>query len=112
MPHSPIPSDSLGDLEPMVCPECHFDYLHHICVEVFSRYEDEDSGQHVVVGNKDMAREDSWTTEGVRIDREMQGNPSLRRHGLRIHFMCEGCKARPSLNIYQHKGGSYMGWAQ
>jgi len=77
------------------CPSCGSNYLHHEKVEVFERGEDSENGLHVTV------------TEGsVHTDSNLADNPSARRHGLNIHFWCEGCKAKPVLSILQHKGNT------
>jgi hypothetical protein len=40
----------------------------------------------------------------VSIDDLLDGNPSQRRQGLRVHFRCETCEATPLLTLAQHKG--------
>lgn len=55
------------------CPACGNDYMHHDRVEVFECGEDATYGLRVVVA------EGSVTT-----DTSLQGNPSSRRHGLRV----------------------------
>lgn len=81
----------------LLCPSCGFNYLHHEQVEIFEREEDQEHCIHVSVA------------EGkATIDTSPAGNPSSRRHGLRIHFSCEGCSARPILTIAQHKGNTLV----
>ena len=79
------------------CPSCGLHCLHHEKVEIFERGEDEEMGLHVTVENR-----------VVKTDINISNNPSLRRHGLKICFSCEGCKAKPVLSISQHKGSSYV----
>jgi hypothetical protein len=79
------------------CPSCGYNYLHHEKVEIFERGEDEEKGLHVKVENG-----------MVTTDTNLSGNPSARRHGLTIHFWCEGCKAKPVLSISQHKGNTLV----
>lgn len=81
----------------LLCPNCGFNYLHHDRVEVFERSEDAPQGVHVIVN-------DGRAT----VDSSLAGNPSSRRHGLAIHFWCEGCKATPLLTIAQHKGVTHV----
>lgn len=77
----------------LLCPACGFTYLHHTSVEIFERSEDAENGVHITVeGGK------------ATVDNSLKGNPSSRRHGLRIRFSCEGCEATPVLTIKQHKG--------
>lgn len=81
----------------LLCPSCGNNYLHHDRVEVFERSEDETQGLHVSV------------SEGkATLDNALSGNPSARRHGLSIHFWCEGCSTRSVLNIAQHKGNTFI----
>jgi len=92
----------------LLCPNCGGNNLHQDKVETFDRAEDEYGVQI------------RTTSCGGRtiIDRDMTMNPSPRRNGLRIHFECEsgmteeGKKSTcaPVLNIYQHKGTTYMRW--
>lgn len=79
------------------CPSCGSSYLTHQRVEVFERKEDNNRGLHVTV-----------IGELVQTDTLMEGNPSRRRHGIAIHFVCEGGSAQPVLTIAQHKGYTFM----
>lgn len=79
------------------CPSCGFNYLHHNRIEIFERGEDEQKGLHVTVENGEL-----------QTNTNLEGNPSSRRHGLLIHFWCEGCKAQPVLSISQHKGNTWV----
>jgi len=81
----------------LACPSCGFNYLHHDKVEVFECEEDAAQGIHVTIA-------DAKAT----FDTSLEGNPSARRHGLKIYFWCEGCKAKPVLSIIQHKGNTYV----
>lgn len=87
--------DDGGRLE---CPACGNDYMHHDRVEIFECGEDATSGLRVVVADGT-----------VTTDTSLQGNPSSRRHGLRVHFWCEGCSVRSFMEISQHKGNTYVG---
>ena len=81
----------------LVCPSCGNNYLHHEQVEMFDCGEDAKHGLHVTVGGG-----------YVTTDTSLEGNPSARRHGLKIQFECEGCEAKPTMSIYQHKGNTYF----
>jgi len=85
----------------LLCPSCGGNYLHHGRVEVFERAEDEDKGIHVSV-------EDGKAI----IDTSLTNNPSARRHGISIHFSCEGCSAKPVLTFAQHKGNTFVDFKQ
>ena len=81
----------------LLCPKCDGNYLHHEQVEVFECGEDAKTGVHIVVG------------EGkATVDTSLDGNPSSRRHGLKIRFRCEQCGAKPLMSISQHKGNTYF----
>lgn len=77
----------------LLCPACRGNNLHQIRTEVFEREDDAESGYHTIV-----------TRTGTEVDDNMGGNPSVRRQGLTITFECENCPAKPSLEVYQHKG--------
>lgn len=81
----------------LICPSCGSNFLHHEKVEIFERGEDETHGVHVSVA-------DGKAT----CDTSLEGNPSARRHGLKIFFWCEGCDAKPVLSLSQHKGNTYV----
>ncbi|MBI4248079.1 MAG: hypothetical protein HY611_01140 [Elusimicrobia bacterium] len=83
-----------GELE---CPACKHNNLHHERVEVFERSEDQKQGVHCSVSKS-----------GAIFDTNLAGNPSERRHGLIIYFICESCSAKPILTIAQHKGTTYV----
>jgi hypothetical protein len=84
------------------CPSCGGEYLHHTEVDVFQRTEDALRGQHTHVPDG---------VDGVVIVRQdLDGNPSPRRHGLRVELWCELCHGRSSLCLVQHKGGTYLHW--
>lgn len=79
----------------LLCPHCGGNYVHHGAVEVFNCKEDANEGLHVRIEG------DSLTA-----DRNLKGNPSSRRHGLRIALWCESCKGNSYLTIAQHKGNT------
>jgi len=79
------------------CPACGFNYLHHEKIEIFERTEDSETGLHVTVNEGE-----------VKTDTNLSSNPSPRRHGLLVHFSCEGCSAISTLSLIQHKGNTYM----
>jgi hypothetical protein len=87
------------DYDLVNCPYCGGGSLHHSVVDVFERGEDEPEHTKVHVDGSN-----------VIISRGKNGNPSLRRDGLSIFFWCESCENHPKLNIYQHKGSTYIQW--
>lgn len=87
------------DNDNLCCPQCGETWLHHGKVSVFNRAEDKEQGTHVCVS------EDS-----VKVNTDLAGNPSLRRHGVTIEFICEICHHISTLAIAQHKGQSEVYW--
>lgn len=83
----------------LLCPCCGFNCLHHDRVDVYLRDEDAKCGLHV------RTRGSVNTSE---VDTDMSGNPSERRDGLTIRFWCEGCDARPLMEISQEKGSTRL----
>jgi len=81
----------------LTCPSCKSENLHHDKVEVFECGEDATYGVHVTLENGKAI-----------VDTSLEGNPSLRRHGLKIEFWCEGCGNRSILRLHQHKGTTYI----
>jgi len=95
--------DLKGTFEGVQCPACRNRNLHHGEVAVFSR--GEDAAQTLVT----IANGNSHQTSVAITDGE--GNPSSRRDGVLISFTCEHCYALPDLEIYQHKGATFIEWS-
>jgi len=92
-------TEAFMDESILLCPECNGPNMHHDKVEIFDCGEDEEEGTHVVVEGDD-----------VKIDKSLLGNPSPRRHGLKISFWCEKCNNTNVFILRQHKGNSFVGW--
>jgi hypothetical protein len=84
----------------LLCPACGSGYLHQGKVVVFNP-ETEDAKEGVKVEVDGLK---------VRVEPELKGNPSPRRQGLLIHFLCEECDEAPAMVIAQHKGNTIMRW--
>ena len=96
----------------LACPHCLYSYTHQQKVEVFIRDDDD----YQVPGIKTTI--DNQITTVSKDD--MKTNPSTRRDGIRIYYMCESCHAfddgfgsgsNPPLYellIYQHKGQTFF----
>lgn len=101
------------DLGVLICPGCGGDYLHHRRVDVFTRdREDSDRGTHISIAAGDASGIDASDVRSFSADSNMEANPSPRRSGLTIHFICEQCDAAPQLNVYQHKGQTFVEWSE
>jgi len=100
--------DEDGQLQ---CPLCDSETFNLHQGKVTSYHRGEDAKETMIV-EADM---DIVTTRMVKTS-PGDGNPSTRRHGLRIEFYCEHCNQDlfsnnfPNLLIYQHKGTTYVAW--
>lgn len=84
------------------CPLCgDTNGLHHATVEIWDQNEDADTGLHVMVD-----RADPWKAGILTADTSMAGNPSSRRHGMKIKFFCELCGSWSFVSLAQHKGAT------
>ena len=79
------------------CPGCGDNWLHQGRVEVFDRSEDQPNHGIAIINGGAFP-----TTEGQ--------NPSPRRQGMLIYFVCENCNSFPILAIFQHKGQTFIKW--
>lgn len=79
------------------CKSCGFNCVHQERVDVFERGEDQEYGVHVSVGNMKAV-----------IDTSLTDNPSKRRDGVSIFYSCEACNDITRLDIYQHKGNTFI----
>ena len=83
----------------ILCPRCGSGYTHQHEVAVFNRSEDAEEWVCTTV---------AWRLINQELNTE--GNPSRRRQGLRISIECEECGEYSGLNIYQHKGQTFIEW--
>lgn len=80
------------------CPKCdHEENMHQMKVDVFQRLEDHKDGVHVAMLDRK-----------VFINSDIKKNPSPRRDGLTIHFYCSYCGTNSKMDIFQHKGNTFM----
>lgn len=97
----------------LICPSCGSDHIHHIGVELFNR--DEDSqGDHITIN---VPQSLGWKLIGHEcpdnsVDSDMGLNPSARRSGVLVNFICEDCNDLISFGVSQHKGLSIVGWTK
>ena len=101
-----LPIDS-GDYDnALACPKCGGQNLHHGCVMVFDRDEDDDTELVTTV--------DHGYTVVKNYNAATSYNPSARRHGLRIAMECESCGPLEdyALTVYQHKGCTFIEWKE
>lgn len=102
---TPIAFDkSFVPIQVVSCPRCGSNYLHQVNAHVFWREEDAKTG--ISVFSSDFNE--------LNISKNMEGNPSARRNGISIQFICEQCSCEDTtplkLNIVQHKGNTYIAW--
>lgn len=86
----------------LLCPSCGDHYTHHDRVIVFERKEDS------ACSPVEIALPDGASFGGTgwgEVDEEvMPNNPSMRKGGVVVTGVCEGCSARWALRIAQTKG--------
>ena len=93
-----------GAEECLACPECGDGYLHQLRVEVFWRDEDAPPADQKRVDSRKA--DHGWE---VRFPAGRR-NPSRRRDGLLVDFVCEQCGGLQTLAIAQHKGNTLVYW--
>lgn len=93
---------TIQDMDTLTCPQCAFDHMRHTELQDFRRDEDADRVRMTVVDDKVVST--------FEINNDISGNPSTRRHGLAIKFVCEDGHEQ-YLTIAQHKGQTRMIWA-
>ena len=86
------------DGDPLLCPNCKFNYLHHDQVTVYYRLLEDEPSRATVV------------RQGVSYPSVRRDNPSERRNGVAISFWCESCHVISELTIRQQKGQTYFSW--
>jgi hypothetical protein len=89
--------------DPLSCPICNEEYLHHGAVHVYVRDEEDALTGTISTVNKTG----SCTTDS---DVSMVKNPSRRRDGISIDMLCEHCGPVGQFTISQHKGNTIFGW--
>ena len=97
----------IGGVSELLCPRCSSRHLHQVSVVLYDRAEDAASLLKVEVGGSRVT-----TSLAPSIG---SGNPSNRRHGLVIRFLCEGCRGGEGedtleLTLAQHKGATEVVW--
>ena len=100
--YSPIESSQTGWT--LLCPCCGGDYLHHVGVVVYDRPREDAPSYETRIATG------QGCDGGFGGDVPARGNPSSRRHGVAIDFVCELCGESAELVIAQHKGQSYLAW--
>ena len=81
------------------CPSCGGENLHQQGKAIYHREtEDSEMGLRVLISEQIL----------INNDASMECNPSSRRDGLRIDFMCEHCDMISELQIIQHKGTEFV----
>jgi hypothetical protein len=84
------------------CAYCGCDNTHHKKVVVYSRAgEDAEHGRKIEI-NTNIGNVKQFAKSN------MINNPSPRRGGIVIELWCEGCEQTTNLNIYQHKGKTFI----
>ena len=83
----------------LLCAGCGENNTHHVLVDVFNRStEDSKLGTHMRIGTQDDI---TLSSDADTL------NPSGRRNGVCIYYICEHCDAVSALRIMQHKGTTF-----
>jgi len=88
------------------CVGCGSWHLHQRDVFVYTRKEDAKFALETIVDMSGSRSSVKPSSDEVEID----GNPSHRRHGLRIRFECEQCDDIFDMVLLQHKGTTELKW--
>ena len=93
-----------GGGDPLACPKCGSEYLHQEDVQIWNRAEDGEKCFYAKIENVRALIDEQ---------RGNSGNPSPRRQGMCINFLCEGCGIETvhALLVFQHKGMTFIEWA-
>lgn len=116
MAFGPNPADVDAGFHGQLRCKCGSEYLHQGNITLFERGEDGDTTTVIAQDGKTVQVSDFPSDDTC--------NPSPRRHGLILEFLCESCGWEPDpasdgepvftktqrLAIFQHKGGTYMEW--
>ena len=94
------------------CPHCGDYYMHHYGIELFNRHEDSEYGDHIELY---IPESHAWMYMNTNVqenivDGNIKNNPSSRRSGIIIKFVCENCSAVSDFCIKQHKGHTLLEW--
>ena len=110
------------DESALCCPSCGSGYgsLHQQAIEVFFRPEDYNKEK---VGVGIVPKSGGLLCGTMEMKEPISSNPSARRSGLNILLSCEQCTTNFDsgeyetthlfvLEIYQHKGSTYLKWSE
>ena len=105
----PISGSQFG-FDGLDCPSCGGNYLHHEGLIYYNRKEDEEYGDLISIQGAVVNEKISFISTHIS-NASMKECPSPRKGGMTIIFSCECCPAKPELSIYQHKGQTFIEWA-
>ena len=91
--------------EPIECNTCGGTNLHQVIVNSYFRNEDDDFVKRTISIKGNFAASKYCKNEN-------SGNPSPRRSGLTVLFICETCEEFQELDVYQHKGSTHIKWRE
>jgi len=101
---TPVGSDDYFSDHALICPRCGEANLHHHTVTAYNRAPD------AVITRVTVITPDAVVSGPV--PSSQCANPSSRRQGLTISFLCENCRCIAQLTLEQHKGTSYLRWRE
>lgn len=89
----------MNSQNPINCPKCGGEFLHHDSAVVCNRKEDSSVTEFISVSTDGQV--DSY--QGPSED-----NSSQRRDSVEVRFWCEMCHHKPTLLVKQHKGQTFI----
>lgn len=88
----------------LCCPRCGDFHIHQVGVDIFDREEDEPRGTLTEVRKEQICS---------YVKHDLSGNPSKRRDGIVIRFVCEQCPDEVFLLAFSHdRGKTLVFWCE
>lgn len=84
------------------CPACNGTNITYRTIRIYDR--DEDAGYTTKI------KIDDGKVSMAEVPSQGCGNPSSRRCGVSLEFVCEGCSKDLRFEIAQHKGATAFDW--
>jgi len=101
------------DNDVLLCGHCDNEYTHLYKVEIFDRKEDSKTGKHLTYTMGEVIPGDCWAMAdgkgNLTTDNNLDANPSPRREGIRLTYVCESCGKDTHITFAQHTGMTHTG---
>jgi len=101
------------DNDVLLCGHCDNEYTHMYKIEIFDRKEDSKTGKHLTYTMGEVMPGDCWAMAdgngSLKTDNDLLANPSPRREGIRLTYVCESCGKDTHITFAQHTGMTHTG---